>query len=135
MAKTWHRSTVNLHWSAKSAGGDDQVGLGRDSYYLGGFQRLSGYKYNQLAGSHTLFGRLSMYQRLEKVPLFTRGLFVGGSLEAGNAWTRSSAVSLSDLRSGMSLYFGADTGLGPLYLGVTYAPRGDSGLYLFLGRP
>jgi NTE family protein len=134
-ATTWRRSTVTAHVSAKSAGGDDQLGLGRYSYQLGGFHRLSGYQYNQLAGSHLLFGRLEAYQRLDYVPLFTRGLFIGGTLEAGNAWTRASAVSLSDLRSGMSLYFGADTGLGPLYLGATYAPRGDSGLYLFLGRP
>ncbi len=134
-ATTWGRSTFNAHLSAKSAGGEDLVGLGRYSYHLGGFHRLSGFRYNQLAGSHVLFGRLAMYQRLAEVPLFTRGLFVGGTLEAGNAWTRASDVSLSNLRSGSSLFIGADTGLGPLYLGVTYAPRGESGLYLFLGRP
>ena len=134
-AATWGRSTFNAHLSARSAGGADRFGLGRFSYSLGGFHRLSGYRYNQLAGSHVLFGRLTMYQRLKQIPLFTRGLFVGGSLEAGNAWTRSENVSLSDLRSGMSLFVGADTGLGPLYLGVTHAPRGGSGLYLFLGRP
>lgn len=129
------RSTLNAHLSIKSAGGEDLFGLGRYSYNLGGFHRLSGYRYNQLAGSHVLFGRLTLYQRLEEVPLFTRGLFVGGTLEAGNAWIRAEDVSLSDLRSGMSAFIGADTGLGPLYLGVTYAPRGESGLYLFLGRP
>jgi NTE family protein len=35
----------------------------------------------------------------------------------------------------MSLYFGADTGIGPLYLALTHAPRGGSGVALFLGRP
>jgi len=39
------------------------------------------------------------------------------------------------LRSGMSLFLGADTGIGPLYLGLTYAPRGRAGLTLFIGRP
>lgn len=134
-AATWGRSTFNAHLSAKSAGGEDLSGLGRYSYNLGGFHRLSGYRYDQLAGSHVLFGRLEMYQRLEYVPLFTRGLFVGGTLEAGNAWVRARDVSLSNLRSGMNAFVGADTGLGPLYLGITYAPHGESGLYLFLGRP
>ena len=121
--------------SAKSAGGEDLSGLGRYNYNLGGFHRLSGYRYNQLAGSHVLFGRLTMYQRLEDIPLFTRGMFIGGSMEAGNAWIEAKDISLSRLRAGFSGFVGADTGVGPLYLGVAYAPRGDLGLYLFLGRP
>ena len=35
----------------------------------------------------------------------------------------------------MSAFIGADTGLGPLYLGLTHAPRGETGVALFLGRP
>jgi NTE family protein len=132
---TWGRTTFNANLSARSAGGEDLSGLGRYSYNLGGFHRLSGYRYNQLAGSHVLFGRLTTYRRLEDVPLFTRGLFVGGSMEAGNAWIQARDISLSSLRSGFSGFIGADTGVGPLYLGVAYAPRGDLGLYLFLGRP
>ena len=45
------------------------------------------------------------------------------------------AAKLGDVRTGMSLYFGADTGFGPLYLALTHAPRGSSGVMLFLGRP
>ena len=82
-----------------------------------------------------LFGRLAYYLRLTDAPVFTRGFFVGGTLEAGNAWPRWRDVSLSELRSGMSAFIGSDTGLGPLYLGLTYAPRGAAGLYLFIGRP
>ena len=43
------------------------------SYNLGGFHRLSGYRFNQLAGNNVLFGRLAGYQRLEYVPPLTRG--------------------------------------------------------------
>ena len=35
----------------------------------------------------------------------------------------------------MSLFLGADTGIGPLYFGITHAPRGQTGLALFIGRP
>ena len=81
------------------------------------------------------FGRLIYYKRLDNPPVLTRGLFVGASLEAGNAWNERGDAKLSDLRSGMSLFLGADTGLGPVYLGVTYASRGATGLYLVVGRP
>ena len=72
---------------------------------------------------------------MSQTPALTRGFFVGGTLEAGNAWVKRSEVSLSNLRTGMSLYLGADTGIGPLYLGITHAPRGRTGLALFIGRP
>jgi NTE family protein len=39
------------------------------------------------------------------------------------------------LRAGLSAFVGADTGLGPLYLAVTHAPKGGSQLVLFIGRP
>jgi len=60
---------------------------------------------------------------------------VGATLEAGNTWQNRGDIALSNLRTGMSLYLGADTGIGPLYVGLTYAPRGQTGLALFIGRP
>jgi NTE family protein len=60
---------------------------------------------------------------------------VGGSLEAGNAWYARNQVSLSDLRWGSSLFVGADTGIGPMYLGLTHAPRGGTGVVFLIGRP
>ena len=64
-----------------------------------------------------------------------RAMFAGGSLELGNAWLKPGDASLRDLLVGRSLFVGADTALGPLYLSVVSAPRGYTGLYLFLGRP
>jgi NTE family protein len=107
--------------------------LGR--YSLGGFQQLSGYKAGQIVGNYVAFGRLTYYKRLAQSPLLTRGLFVGGTLERGNAWDERGDVKFSDLRTGMSLFVGADTGLGPMYFALTYAPRGSAGIYLFVGRP
>ena len=125
--------TLNAYARVQSAGSSALTGLGR--YTLGGFQQLSGYRTGQLEGNSVLFGRLAYYLRTTEAPVFTRGFFVGGSLEAGNAWDRWRDVSLGDLRTGMSLFVGSDTGLGPLYFGLTYAPRGAAGLYLFIGRP
>jgi NTE family protein len=132
-AATWGGvHTVNLYGSTQVAGGAAASGLGL--YALGGFQNLSGYEPGQVQGNYLAFGRLSYYHRLTP-PALTRGFFAGASLEAGNVWSRRRDASLDELRYGSSLFLGADTGLGPLYLGVVYAPRGDVGLYLFLGRP
>ncbi len=124
--------TINLALRSQLAGQASVLAQGL--YSLGGFQRLSGYKPGQVEGNYLLFGRASYYYRLTP-PALTRGFFAGFSLEAGNAWRERGDVSLGDLRSGMSAFIGADTGLGPLYLGLVHAPRGDTGLYLFLGRP
>ncbi len=130
---TWGRHTLGINAQWLDAGQSGLASVGR--YSLGGFHQMSGYKPGQIEGNYLLFGRLTYYQRLEYVPVFTRGFFVGSTLEAGNAWDRRGSVSLSDLRSGMSLFLGADTGLGPLYFGITYAPRGAAGVSLFIGRP
>jgi len=106
-----------------------------DEYSLGGFQQLSGYRAGQVAGNTLLFGRLTYYRRLAWSPGVARALFVGGSLEAGNAWQQRQAISSNGLRTGSSLFVGVDTGIGPVYLSLVHAPKGYTGLYLFLGRP
>lgn len=131
--KSWGPHTLNV--GARLAK-TNQIPLGAiDEYSLGGFQQLSGYRVGQVAGNYLVFGRLTYYQRLPWSVGVARALFVGGSLEAGNAWTARRDISLGDLRTGSSLFVGADTGIGPLYLSIVSAPRGYTGLYLFLGRP
>lgn len=133
LVRSWGRDTLNAYGRAQKAASTAARGFGR--YTLGGFHQLSGYAPEQLDGDAVLFGRLTWYRRSSQVPLFTRGLFVGATLEAGNAWASSRDVKLADLRSGMSVFVGADTGLGPIYFGLTHASRGSTGLYLFIGRP
>ena len=132
-AASWGRHTLNAYLRLQRAGSNTLSGLGR--YTLGGFHQLSGYRAGQLEGNNVMLGRLTYYRRLSEAPVLTRGFFVGGTLEAGNAWQTWREVSAGNLRSGMSLFVGSDTGLGPMYLGVTYAPRGSAGLYLVVGRP
>ncbi|MGE0350626.1 patatin-like phospholipase family protein [Hydrogenophaga sp.] len=131
--KSWGVHTLNVGARLAYA---SQIPVGAlDEYSLGGFQQLSGYRVGQVAGNYLVFGRLTYYRRLPWNVGIARALFVGGSLEAGNAWTERRDVSLGDLRAGSSLFVGADTGIGPLYLSIVSAPRGYTGLYLFLGRP
>jgi NTE family protein len=125
--------TFSLYGQVKASDARDNALAGQ--YQLGGFQQLSGYRPGQLSGNAVALARLGWYQRLEQTPVFARGFFVGATLEAGNAWTDRRELSLSGLRTGASLYLGADTGLGPMFLGLTWAPRGEAGLALFIGRP
>ena len=133
LVKSWGAQTLNLHARAMLASQPRDAALG--PYVLGGFQQLSGYQPGQLAGNTLLFGRATYYQRLSEKPVLTRGFFVGGSLEVGNVWDRRPQASLSDLRLAASVFVGADTGVGPLYLALGRAPKGGSAVYLFIGRP
>ncbi len=106
-----------------------------DEYALGGFQQLSGYRLGQVMGNNLILGRLSYYRRLTAEPGLARAWFAGGTLELGNAWSDSRDISWGSLRTGSSLFLGADTGFGPLYLSLVHAPRGTTGVYFLLGRP
>jgi NTE family protein len=127
-AHTW-----SLLVSARGASQREAGTIGR--YELGGFHQLSGYRDGQLLGNYAFLTRLGWYRRIEYSPLISRAVFVGATLEAGNAWSTRDAARAASLRSGMSLYLGSDTGLGPAYFGITTAPRGETGIVLFIGRP
>ena len=133
LVDTFGRNTFELHGALKMS--DEKAQLVVDQFTLGGFQQLSGYRPDQLSGNAVLFGRLNWYTRLTDTPVFARGFFLGASLEAGNAWNQRAQLGLANLRGGGSVYLGADTGIGPMYLGITYAPRGELGVALFIGRP
>jgi NTE family protein len=130
---TWGRHTLTLHTAGSIADESGSPLVGHIT--LGGFHNLSGYESGQLNGNHLLFGRLTWYMRLNRTVVLTRGFFVGATLEAGNVWLTRREISLRDLRGGASAFVGADTGLGPMYLGLTYANRGSAGLIFFIGRP
>ncbi len=133
LVRTWGAHTLNLYgqMQVSDARADAIVG----QYTLGGFQHLSGYRPGQIAGNALLFGRVNWYMRVAQPPVFARAFFVGATLEAGNAWESRHQVDLGRLRSGASLYLGADTGIGPMVLGLTWAPQGETGIALVIGRP
>jgi NTE family protein len=125
--------TFSAFGLARGASAQQRNAIGR--YQLGGFHQLSGYRDGQLLGNYVLLGRLGWYMKLPYQPVISRAFFVGATAEVGNAWATREAFRLGAVRTGMSVYFGADTGVGPLYLALTHAPRGSSGVMLFLGRP
>jgi NTE family protein len=106
-----------------------------DDFQLGGFLNLSGLRLDQLIGDYLAFGRVVYAQRVGSLSLLGRGVYVGGSLEAGNTWNSRSDVSFGSLRKSGSLFVGLDTYLGPFYFAYGRTTSGQSSFYVFLGRP
>jgi NTE family protein len=129
----WGPHIFNLH---TRLGRSSEIPNGAlDEYSLGGFHQLSGYKIGQVAGNYLALLRLGYYRRLTYNPGLARALFIGGTLEAGNAWRQSSDIDFKRLKTSYSLYIGADTGLGPIYFALVHGKGQSSGFYLFMGRP
>jgi len=105
-----------------------------EQFELGGFLSLSGYERGQFPGPYFALGEIVYYYRLLRLPRpLGRGLYAGASLEAGNVWEDAGAVAVDDLRYASSVFIGADTLLGPLYLGWGLAEGGVSSAYISLG--
>jgi len=102
---------------------------------LGGFLNLSGLRTDQLAGTYMAFGRAVYYHQIGSLPIIGRGIFAGGSLEAGNVWQQRNDVSASGLVTAGSVFLAADTWLGPFYFAYGRASGGQSSFYVYLGRP
>ena len=100
-------------------------------FRAGGFLHLSGYRPNQLSGQQVGVASLVYYRRVLDARILPG--YVGASVEFGNAWQNSSDVSFSSGLFNGSVFFGADTPIGPLYLGVGFAEGGTGTAFLHLG--
>jgi NTE family protein len=128
---SWGSHTLSLMGRLALSEGA-QPAIGR--FGLGGFQQLSGYAPFQVAGPQVALLRLGYHVRLSDM-ILTRGLFAGTSLEMGNAWLRPQDVWTGAKKTGLSLYLGADTAIGPVYTAVLHSPGVGPTLMLYVGRP
>lgn len=111
----------------------DSFDLPEEVVFLGGFQNLSGYSEDALFGRMSAFGSATWYQPIGGFLRYR--LYAGGSLELGNAWSTTPAVSLDNLIFAGSVFLAADTPLGPMHLGLGQAEGGERSLYFVIGRP
>jgi NTE family protein len=111
---------------------DDKAPLER-WFRLGGLGRLSGLIPLQLTGRHFGLATLAYYRRLNEFELLQA--YAGATIEAGNVWDYSADIGLDDLLYSASLFFGANTPLGPVYLAWGYHESGDSTIYFYVGNP
>lgn len=106
-----------------------------DAFELGGFQNLSGFNERQILANRLMFGRVVYGYQIGTAGTLSRGLYVGGSLEAAEVHDRLNGPTDRNALFAGSLFVAADTALGPFYLGVGTGEGGERALYLFLGRP
>lgn len=129
-AGTWGRDSLLGGFSlAGSFGGDTPP---QTFFRLGGFLNLSGYNQRDLSGPYAALAETIYLRDLGTSLVRT---YAGASFEVGNVWQDRDEIGFDDLRYGGSLFLGADTILGPVYVGYGLADTGDDAFYLFLGRP
>ena len=104
-------------------------------FSLGGFRNLSGFSPDQLSDRHAVFGQIVYYRRLTQRSLFFDfPLYAGASIEAGNVFRELDDISVGRMIPAASVYIGADTALGPVFLGTGLAEGGNAAAYLFVGQ-
>jgi NTE family protein len=107
-----------------------------ETFTLGGPLRLSGYRINEFSGRRYGFGRLMYYNRTLPLPdLLGSGVYVGGSLEAGEMHSRFDGLPFGGTIWSGSVFLAADTFAGPAYFGFGMGEAGRYSLYLLLGAP
>lgn len=136
----WQQVLSRGHHTVRTRVGFAQVDTnGRETLDLvstGGFLRLSGYQSGQFLSRGLMHGSLTYYQRLFGLPQpLGSGVFAGVSLETARMKSPLGFDSPTLQRSGIALYLGASTALGPAYLGLGLGQEGQKILYLYLGRP
>lgn len=105
-----------------------------EQFDLGGFRRLSGLASGELRGRYLGLAELSYYRRIVVLPgSVGSGVYAGASLEAGNVWLEREDAGLDDLRVAGSVFVGANTVLGPIYLALGLADGGSVTTHLSAG--
>jgi NTE family protein len=125
------KNTWSLHYEAGYSF-DDKAPIER-WFRLGGLGRLSGLVPEQLSGRQSALASLAYYRLLNDFDLLQT--YAGFTLEAGNVWDSTDDVGFDDLRYSASVYFGAVTPIGPIYVAYGHSDSGDNAVYFYLGNP
>ena len=133
-AKTWDRITIIP--SVSYAGvfeGSTQI---QNAHSIGGFFNLSGYMPYELSGQYIGLGRIIAYRNMGNYGLgeMTAQLYLGFSAEAGNAWQERNDITLGSLIYAGSVFVGANTYIGPVYLLYGMAEGGHQAVGLLIGQ-
>ncbi|MGE5624266.1 MAG: patatin-like phospholipase family protein [Bacillota bacterium] len=106
-----------------------------DQFQLGGFLSLAGKRQGQLRGDRVFDAHLVYAHHVADMPsVLGNGLYLGGGADLGNVWGNTRNAP-GGMQYGLMGFVGADTELGPLYLGVGGGKSGNLVFFLYLGVP
>jgi NTE family protein len=109
---------------------------GYDSFVLGGPFRLSAYAINQFSGQQAAFGSLRYLNQVKRLPSpLGSGVYAGASLEVGRVNKLDAGRDTTGNLESASIFLGADTFLGPAWIGAGFAPGGTKSVFLLVGVP
>jgi NTE family protein len=130
VAKTWGKNSFYGRTIIETT--LDANAPGNALFRRGGLFELSGFINRQLAGQYFGLLEATFYRRLGNITLLP--IYAGFSLETGNAWNDRDEISFSNSVLAGSVFVGADTFLGPLYMAYGINDSNASTIYLYLGR-
>jgi len=132
--QTLGNTTVRLTSKLKGNLSEQNSGQNFHPQFLGGFLNMSGYQQDELYGDRVALARMMVYWRAATLPsALGSGIYLGTSLEMGKVWNQDFTGKNSAWLPGGSIFVGADTILGPFFLGVGSARGGQVIGYMFLG--
>ena len=97
----------------------------------GGFLQLSGFRPFQLSGAYSGEIALVAYRRILDARLLPA--YLGASIEYGNVWQTRDDIGFDNAILNGSVFVGADTPIGPLYVGLGMAEGGRYTGFFYLG--
>jgi NTE family protein len=107
-----------------------------DAAQVGGPNNIWGLAPQQILGDGFRYGGVGFERVVSKMPLGLRGdLRLGLMLEGAKLKTRYTENQDSGLIKSVGLYFGGETPVGVVYLGVAKASNNKPRVYLFIGTP
>jgi NTE family protein len=132
-AKTFGENTIDV--ALKFGGLYSKAPSAYPYFELGGFLQLSGLRAGELRADQVALARVIGFRRIGNLPAFGRGIYLGGSLEAGALESPNTLTSAAKTLYGSSVFLGLDTSIGPFYIGYGHATGARRSAYLLLGRP
>jgi NTE family protein len=135
IARSRDRYSLVLSMDAGSAL-DDVVVSPQELFTLGGLFDISGLAPDAMSGTQYGIARGILYRRISRggTGFFEFPAYLGFSIEAGNVWATRDDVDWGDLHTGGSLFLGAESPFGPVYLAAGLASGGETAFYLYLGK-
>ena len=131
------RGRYSVVWSMDGGSAlDDEVVSPQELFTLGGLFDLSGLPPDSRYGTQYGIARAIVYRRISRggTGFFEFPAYLGFSVEAGNVWATRDDVDFGDLETGGSLFLGAESPFGPVYLAAGLASGGERAFYLYLGK-
>lgn len=130
VAKTFGKHTILLGFDGKIVI-DGDLGY-EDVFYMGGFLNMSSFGHGDVSGQNLFNAKVMYYKEMGK--FISAPLFLGGAIEVGSVWDDVWSIDFNPLLYSGSIFAGAETMFGPLYIAYSMGYRQSTTLYLYLGE-